>query len=260
MNTVWQTQAGVRAVRDHSRKAFTLIELLVVVAIIAVLAALVLPSLIKVRDRGKTVVCMNNMRQLGILFNLYAADNNYWLPHYAQEGGVGWPSIGEWFMMYKDYLTTAVPLAGGPRNIYELGKVHKIFDCPATQVIPGEGICYCGPDAPGWSMWDKPKSFDYFMGYAYQDNGLNGKKITKLRPDTILLIDYKADQSWNSGAGIWLAYDAGTGYNPYQPGFHHNNGANILFPNGRIEWHTRLDYHRFNGPGPWYMKEYLSQW
>ncbi len=60
--------------RHEKFRAFTLVELLVVVAIIALLIAILLPALNKAKDAAKTVVCMSNLKQLGLTFNLYAQD------------------------------------------------------------------------------------------------------------------------------------------------------------------------------------------
>jgi prepilin-type N-terminal cleavage/methylation domain-containing protein len=56
------------------RRGFTLIELLVVVAIIAVLISVLLPSLGKARERSKVVSCLNNLRQMGIMYRTYLQD------------------------------------------------------------------------------------------------------------------------------------------------------------------------------------------
>jgi len=56
--------------------AFTLIELLVVIAIIAMLLAILLPSLRKAKDQVRTIICRSNLKQWGVFFYLYAQDNN----------------------------------------------------------------------------------------------------------------------------------------------------------------------------------------
>lgn len=60
----------------HKRKAFTLIELLVVISVIALLLAILLPSLNLARKQAKTVLCQSNLTQWGVLWSMYADDYN----------------------------------------------------------------------------------------------------------------------------------------------------------------------------------------
>ena len=60
--------------------SFTLIELLVVIAIIAILAGMLMPALAQAREKGRTGVCMNNLKQLMNGIAQYVDNNKEWLP------------------------------------------------------------------------------------------------------------------------------------------------------------------------------------
>jgi prepilin-type N-terminal cleavage/methylation domain-containing protein len=57
-------------------KGFTLIELLVVIAIIALLLAILVPTLQRVRKQAKAVVCQSNQKQWALIFSVYTSDND----------------------------------------------------------------------------------------------------------------------------------------------------------------------------------------
>jgi prepilin-type N-terminal cleavage/methylation domain-containing protein len=61
--------------KTKTKKGFTLIELLVVVAIISVLVAVLLPALAQARESSRMVVCLSNLRQLGMAAGFYAEDH-----------------------------------------------------------------------------------------------------------------------------------------------------------------------------------------
>ena len=59
-----------------SKKGFTLIELLVVISIIALLVAILMPALNKAKMQAKSTVCMSNLRQWGVIWQMYTDENN----------------------------------------------------------------------------------------------------------------------------------------------------------------------------------------
>lgn len=85
--------------KASSRAAFTLVELLVVIAIIALLIALVVPSLQGARAQARAVVCLSQLSQLGVAINVYASQFNDSLPQ-AYGGAVSWDRrIGALFQL-----------------------------------------------------------------------------------------------------------------------------------------------------------------
>jgi len=127
---------------------FTLIELLVVVAIIALLAALLLPALKQARDRGKVAVCTGNLRQLGMAVQMYAGDwNDYFPPT--------WNGITYICDMRPGISYFTCQYLGTCRTVSSDGYVHTTWICPASyQHDPWypQGIGINSQNSPGYAM------------------------------------------------------------------------------------------------------------
>lgn len=97
------------------QKAFTLIELLVVVAIIAILAAMLLPALNRARETAKATACLTNMKQIGLAWQMYVSDFEMFTP-WANPEGNSQPE-GCWDYFWYELLT---PYTEGT----------EVFQCP----------------------------------------------------------------------------------------------------------------------------------
>jgi prepilin-type N-terminal cleavage/methylation domain-containing protein/prepilin-type processing-associated H-X9-DG protein len=86
----------------HRRKGFTLIELLVVIAIIALLLAILMPALSRVKKQARAVTCMALLKQWGTIWSMYCDDNQGRFP---EAGDLGWKR-GTWVIAFRDSYRT----------------------------------------------------------------------------------------------------------------------------------------------------------
>ena len=115
------------------KKHFTLIELLIVVAIIAILAALLLPVLSKAKERSRRAVCSNNQRQFGLAMNIYAEDSKFQLMYNHQNISNGATSGTE--AIWTDFIPSDFGTYGrwlGHGILFAAEYLDKgNFDCPS---------------------------------------------------------------------------------------------------------------------------------
>jgi len=212
--------------------AFTLIEMLITLAIVAILAALLVPTVRSVLSRGKAAKCVSNLRQIGVAVAAYAADNNGAFPRGGWGGsgalpldppgtdGVGW-------------LTDIFPY---------LGEQREVFICPE-----GKSTSPTGQKSwmrmPGKTMSDPL----YPSHYAYNAQ-LNTNRISLRSNTPTLHVDRLASVRRLSGLPVmidivfqsnFLGYDSLFTPSPSATGSQvfadrHMGRGNILWGDGSV--------------------------
>jgi type II secretory pathway pseudopilin PulG len=94
-------------VPEKHDRAFTLVELAVVIVTLAILAVLILPALARSGDNGMRMVCLNNLRQLGMVLNQYTEENQDYMP---------WPNWGNNADAPAGWLWGPTSTGNGPNN------------------------------------------------------------------------------------------------------------------------------------------------
>lgn len=168
------------------RKGFTLIELLVVIAIIALLLAILVPSLGIAKEKAKAIVCRARMKQWNLVTVMYGMDNESRFPDRRFGGGGHW-----WIQPLREYYSVSkirlCPSAEMPPANIGWGSNRKPNQCWATDnPFPEleEGVSIYGSLGPnGWLM-------DLSLGASWGAvEGQSWDRLSEVTADVPLFLD-----------------------------------------------------------------------
>jgi len=228
----------VRCLRGRLN-GFTLIEILVVVAIIALLIAILLPSLARARELAKRTQCGANTHQMGIALHMYTLEQRYYPGHHL--------TFGRWDILW-------------PVRLNRLMKQPQAFWCPSapadtqwngidriyntvTSAQPDEQATF----AYGYNDWGvaetigrNPPVYNRGLGghiNHHYEGEVRAERVK--RPSDMIAIGDSDSGSTNPKArnGFWeTAIDPIDDSGLEWPGDRHLKGANIVFADGHAEW------------------------
>ena len=210
------------------RGAFTLIELLVVIAIIAILMAILMPTLSRAREQGKRGACLNNVKQLALSWNLYADDyDGRMVNANTARGTVTVRGDRDCWVYWTDAATaTELQKLQSVRDglLYRYCPNAKLYKCPTG--IRGEVVTYSIPDALN--------GYYYIPGAKEQIKTLR-TQVRNLSQQIVFL-----DEGRLSPSSWTIHYDQERWWD--QITARHGDGTNFAFADGHSE------YWKWNDP------------
>jgi prepilin-type processing-associated H-X9-DG protein len=197
---------------------FTLVELLVVLGIILAILGILLPALSKARRSMNGITCESNLRQWATATQMYANDNNSFLPRRGQ--GVGPTGI---INRPSDWFNALPPMLHMPQYM-DMVMAGTIPRPPDASIW----ICPEANDMPGTYYWSYAMNMALSVWDASQNDG-QPNKITGVGTTSTVVLFADAPGNYCS---VYPSMTAG-GYNPVPR--HNNNTVNICFLDGHVE-------------------------